>query len=218
MRRWISAAGLGLLVACRSAPDGDTQHLERIVVTPSEARRPIGQSQHFTATGYYAGGVTRNLTQRVEWTTSDPAVASAPNTKRDRSRIEPVAAGVVTVSASDPKTGVSSRTSGGDASFTVLGALERISLAPAAMKRRVGDAQRLTATGHYGGGATRNLTQHVIYRSDAANVAAAANPEGDKSRIDALAPGTATISAADPATGITTTASGGDATLTVLAR
>jgi uncharacterized protein YjdB len=204
------------LSSCWSS-EPDPTKLERITLAPKEARRSVGQAQHFTATGHYAGGVTRNLTQRVQYTSSDPAIARAANDKGDRSRIDALAAGAVTISAKDPTTGVTSTAGDGDAAFTVLGALERVTLAPATVKRPVGQAQRLTATGHYAGGATRNLTQHVVYRSSDPTVAGATNPDGDKSRIDALAAGSATISAEDPATGITSTGSGGDAVVTVIA-
>lgn len=205
------------LLGCRSEKSGTGKKLERITLAPRDARRSVGQVQHMTATGHYADGTTRNLTQHVEYTSSDPAVARAANAKGERSRIEAVGAGTATISATDPKTGVGSHASGADVTFTVLGALERITLAPSGVKRVVGQAQRLTATGHYAGGTTRNLTQHVTYRSSDANVAAAPNDAGDKSRVEAKSLGTATISAIDPATGITSSAGGGDATVDVIA-
>lgn len=213
---WVLVVLAAALASCRSAEPDPTQ-LERITLAPTEARRGVGEHQHFTATGHYPGGVTRNLTQRVEYTASDPRIARAANAKGDRSRIEALVPGTVTVSARDPKTGITSTASGGDAALVVLGTLERVTLAPAAVRRPVGQAQRLTATGHYAGGGTRNLTQHVRYRSSDPTVAAAANPDGDKSRIDALRPGTATIAAEHPPTGISSTASGGDAVVTVTA-
>jgi uncharacterized protein YjdB len=204
-----------LLAGCRSERRGDDGKLERITLAPREVRRAVGEAQHLTATGHYAGGTTRNLTQRVEYTSSDAAVARAPNTKGERSRIEAVGAGTATISATDPKTGISSRASGGDATVTVLGALERITLAPSGVKRIVGQTQRLTATGHYAGGVTRNLTQHLTFRSSDAGVAAVPNDDGDKSRVEKTGVGTATISAVDPKTGISSSAGGGDATFTV---
>lgn len=218
------AAAVAVLLAasiwtsCRSRPDEKSTRLERITLAPRQTRRPVGETQHFTATGHYADGTTRNLTQKVRYASSDPAVARASNAEGNRSRIEALAAGTVTITATDPKTGVSSRAGDGDASFTVLGALERLVLAPQAARRKVGDSQRLTAIGHYAGGVTRNLTQHVVYHSSDPAVAAAPNPDGDKSRIDALAPGSATISAVDSATGVTSTNGNGDATVTVAAK
>ena len=205
------------LVSCKWAPEGGGARLERVTLAPHEARRPVGHGQHFTVTGHYAGGTTRNLTQRVEYASSDPTIARAANAQGDRSRIDALAAGTVTISATDRTTGVSSHASGDDATFTVLGTLEGIILAPAAITRWVGQSQRLTATGHYAGGVTRNLTQHVVYRSSDLEIVAVPNADGDKSRIDAVGVGTATISAVDPASGITSGTGGGATTVTVTA-
>ncbi len=205
---------LACAVGCKSGPD-ESKRLESITLAPREARRSIGQGQHLTATGHYEGGETRNLTQHLQYASSDPKVATVDNAKGARSLVTAVGPGTAVISATDPKTGVSSHTGGGDATFVVLGALERITLAPSAVKRPVGQVQRLTATGHYAGGATRNLTQHVTYRSSDATVAAVPNAEGDKSRVETKSLGTATISAVDPATGITS-ADGGDVTVSVI--
>jgi uncharacterized protein YjdB len=213
----MAAVGTVALASCKSAPREDGARLERLTLTPTAARRSVGQVQHFTATGHYADGTTRNLTQRVTYASSDPAIARAANAKGNCSRIEALAAGTVTISATDPKTGIGSHASSGDATFTVLGALERVTLSPVASRRWVGQSQRLTATGHYAGGATRNLTQHVVYRSSDPTIAAAPNAAGDKSRVDALGGGPATMPAGDPARGIDTSAGGGDATVTVTA-
>jgi uncharacterized protein YjdB len=211
----VVAVVLAAVGACRSSSEGEKGRLERITVGPHEARRSVGDAQRFTATGHYAGGATRNLTQRVDWTSSDPAVASAANTKGDRSRIEAVAPGKVTISVKDPKTGIGSHAENGDATLVVLGKLERIVLTPSVVTRVAGQTQRLTATGHFAGGTTRNLTQHLDYRSSDPDVAAAPNADGDKSRIEIVGPGTATITAVDQATGVSSATGNGDATVTV---
>jgi uncharacterized protein YjdB len=118
----------------------------------------------------------------------------------------------------DPKSGIDSHASGDDATMTVLGKLERVTLTPAAVNRWVGQSQRLTATGHFAGGATRNLTQHVVYTSSDPAVVAAPNVDGDKSRVDALSIGSATISATDPESGISSSTLGGDARISVSAK
>lgn len=211
----VVAVALVAVAACRSSSEGENGRLERIAIGPHEARRAVGEAQRFTATGHYAGGATRNLTQRVDWTSSDAAVATAANTKGDRSRVEAVAPGTVIISVVDPKTGIGSHAASGDATLTVLGKLERIVLTPSTITRTIGQTQRLTATGHYAGGTTRNLTQHLAYSSSDPEVAAAPNADGDKSRIEIVGPGAATITAVDKATGVSSATSSGDATVTV---
>jgi hypothetical protein len=189
--------------------------LERIVLSPATATRAAGQVITYTATGFFGGGTTKNLTQRVNYHSSDEAVATAPNESGNKSRVTTVAPGQVTISATDPVTGVSTTSTGDDASLTVIGALERITLSPVTSTKSVGGFQRYTATGYFGGGVTQNLTQDLTYSSSNPAIASAPNTEGDKSRVDAVAPGTATISASHPTAGLSTTDTGDDATLTV---
>ncbi len=49
----------------------------------------VGETVQLTATGHLAEASAINLTQQVEYTSSDPAVAIADNTAGDRSRIVP---------------------------------------------------------------------------------------------------------------------------------
>jgi hypothetical protein len=100
-------------------------------------------------------------------------------------------------------------------SLTVIGALERITLSPVTASRSPGSLQRYTATGHFGGGITQNLTQDLVYSSSDPTVASAPNDEGDRSRVDALTPGTVTISATHPTAGVSTSDTADDAQLTV---
>ncbi len=189
--------------------------LERITLGPVTATRAGNQVITYTAIGHFGGGTTKNLTQQVTYQSSNETVAIAPNVAGNKSRIETLAPGTTTISATDTATGVTTTSTGDDATLTVIGALERIELGPATATRSPGGLQRYTAIGHFGGGVTQNLTQEVVYSSSDPGVASAPNTPGDRSRIDAVAPGTATISAAHPTAGITTTDTGDDAQLTV---
>jgi len=212
-----AVALIAVAIGSCQAADAASDRLERISLGPREVHRSVGQAQLFTAIGHYASGTTRNLTQKVEYVSSNPAIVRTPNAEGERSRVEAVSPGTVMISATDPKTGISSHDSGGDATMTVLGGLERLTLSPAAVNRWVGQSQRLTATGHYAGGKTRNLSQKVIYTSSDPAVVVAPNAEGDRSRVDAVSIGTATISAVDPESGISSSPLGGDARISVSA-
>jgi hypothetical protein len=189
--------------------------LERLTLSPVTATRAADQSITYTATGFFGGGTTKNLTQRVDYHTSDATIAAAPNLAGNKSRVDTLTPGQVTISATDPLTGISTTTTGDDATLTVIGALERITLSPLVATRSPGSAQRYTATGHFGGGVTQNLTQELLYSSSDPTVASAPNDAGDRSRVDALAPGATTISATHPTTGVSTTDTDDDAALTV---
>ena len=190
--------------------------LQRLTVSPSTATRSLGRSFSFTATGRDADGREINLTQQVEWVSSAESVAVAPNDPENRSRIDSVGLGTTTISAHDSVEGVTSTATGDDATFVVEGVLESLTLAAEQTQIPVNGVTQLTATGHLVGGATINLTQEVEYTSSDPTVAQADNPPGDRSRILALKPGTAVISARNPSTGIVT-APGATVTLTVVA-
>ena len=128
---------------------------------------------------------------------SDPTVVAAPNTPGNKGKVDTIAPGVATISASHPS-GITTTAGGNDATLTVSAAVTNllsISLSPTAATRAVGEFQNFTATGHYEGGGTANLTQQVVYVSSDPNVVSAPNTPGNKSHVDMVAPGTATISA-----------------------
>jgi uncharacterized protein YjdB len=213
--RTLSLVGFLVAGACWASPSHAAQ-LERITLGPSKASRAVGEAQHFTAMGHYSDGTSRNITQRLDYHSSDPTIARVNNAKPDRSRVEALAPGTVTITATDLTTGISTHASGDDATLAVVGALERITLAPSMINRPMGQTQRLTATAHYTGGVTRNVTQRLDYRSSNPEVAAVPNQKGDKSRVEIVGVGTAMISAVDPVSGITSSAGGGDASVTVM--
>lgn len=189
--------------------------LERIVVSPSAVTRSLGRSFQFTAVGNDADGRQINLTQRVDWVSSDEQVAVAPNDSTNRSRVDSVGLGTATIAAHDPLEGVTSTATGDDATFTVDGVLQSLTIFADVTQVPVNGVAHITATGHLVGGTTVNLTQEVEYTSSDPTVATAENAPGDRSRIVALKPGTAKISARNPGTGLQT-APGAEVTLTVV--
>jgi uncharacterized protein YjdB len=208
---WLAASG----PASYAQTPSPTPALVRLEVLPATFTLEVGKSKFYTVTGHFEGGATQNLTQQVVYASSDPAVAAAPNEDGEKSRIDALGPGTATISATHPPTGLTSTATGDDATLTVLGPLERITIGPAEATRAVGEFLFYTATGHFQGGGTQNFTQRVDYASSDPTVALAPNEPGQKSRVEAVGPGVAVISATDPVTGLSTTQSGDDATLTV---
>jgi uncharacterized protein YjdB len=62
---------------------------------------------------------TRNLTQHVVYHSSDVVIVAVPHLDGDKSRIDAVGVGTVTISAVDPTSGITSSTGGGAAAVTV---------------------------------------------------------------------------------------------------
>lgn len=190
-----------------STPGGDaTMHvlgvLEGITLTPAGTPLTIGESRFYTAIGNFAGGDTLNLTQEVDYASSNEAVAVAPNTQGVRSQVTAVGAGETTISASDPETGVVSN----GITLMVLGALQSITIVPESASRPIDEPIFYTATGNFAGGFTLNLTQEVEYSSSNEAVASALNVPGLKSRVDPVGEGETMITARDPESGVTSNA------------
>jgi len=172
--------------------------LERIELSPRQVNRAVGQHEDYQATGWFAGGVHHNVTDRLTYTTSDAAVAAPADDGATPSRVVPKAHGTVTVSACDPQSGVCS---GGDddATMIVLGGLQSIELGPhAEIAVGVGEILPLTATGRYADGRRKNLTRKVEWRVADARVA----EPGEHGVLIALAAGRTTVTAVDPKTGL----------------
>lgn len=189
--------------------------LKSIALTPDEAKNKtisVGEFANFTATGHYQNGTTKNLTQRVDYTSSDPTVAEAPNTEGNKGKVNGLKPGVVTITAVEPLSGISSNGSGGvNGHLTVQAALASIVLKPLEKNADVGEFITYTATGILADNtaqnpSTKNLTQKVVYASTNTTVAVCPNTEGNKSRCEAVGVGTAIITATDPITEISTTA------------
>jgi uncharacterized protein YjdB len=174
------------------------------VLTPHATTRRPSDRLGYTVTGWFTGGTTRNVTQRMVYASSDPAVALATNMPGNRSRVLAIAPGTATISATDPISGISTTDSGNDATMRVAGTLQYIVVTSNLRysSRFPGQSQRFTAIGYFSDDTTANLTQSCEWRSSDPTVAVATNPTGDRSRIDAVAPGHADR-CEDPASGRT---------------
>jgi hypothetical protein len=178
--------------------------LNSISLSPDEAKNKtisVGEFANFTATGHYQNGTTKNLTQRVDYTSSDPTVAEAPNTEGNKGKVNGLAPGVVTITAVEPLSGISSNDTGGvNGHLTVQAALVSIVLKPLDKNAAVGEFVTYTATGILADNtaenpSTKNLTQKVEYKSTNNSVAVCPNTEGNRSRCEAVGIGTAIITA-----------------------
>ena len=197
------ATGIGSADTDGNATVTVTWPLEKLVLTPHATTRQPGSYLGYTVTGWFTGGTTRNLTQRMVYASSNPAVAVATNMPGNRSRVVAVAPGTATISATDPISGISTTDSGNDATMRVAGTLLYVVVTSNLRysSRFPGQSQRFTANGYYSDGSYVNLTQECDWSSSNPSVAVATNPDGDRSRIDALSSGYAIIGCTDPLTG-----------------
>jgi hypothetical protein len=195
-------------------------NLVRIELKPVTKTISVGEFANYTATGHYDNAVTKNLTSKLTYASSDPTVAVATNSTEAgeaKSRVEAVKPGVVTISAEDPVSGISTLDTGGvSGTLTVQGAVVSLALKPLEKNAIVGDTVNYTATATLSDGNTRNMTQRVTYASSDTSVAICPNAPPNKGAVQAVGVGTAVITATDPETDITTEAAA-SGTLTVRA-
>lgn len=156
-----------------------------IVVAPATVRAASGDALQLAATGHFADG-DRDITGRVSWTTSDPAVA----TVAAGGHVTAKRAGSATISASwDPASG-SAMLVVSDAS------LSSIEVTFAAATLHPAQMQQYKALGHYSDASTQDLTAQATWSSSSPTVASVSDATGSKGLATALVPGATQIEAA----------------------
>jgi hypothetical protein len=185
-----------LLVAC--TPSSETPVVEVVEVTaasPVIARSTVVQLE---ATARLADGSVRSVTELVDWSSSDPAIARFGDAASP-GLMSAVGTGRVTLRAV-------LRGSGTAASVSLVvsdAALVSLSLTSPGPSLPLGLAQTFAATGTFANGTTQDLTAAVTWSSSAPAVAAISNTTGSRGVATTLAPGSTTISALHPASGVT---------------
>jgi len=188
--------------------------LVSLAVTPNSRTVDVGQTRSLTATGTFSSGTTRDLTQQIEWISSNPAVVQVSNEPGRRGRVTGVAPGTVRIAVRSTA-GVTSSDTGGDATVRVPAALVSLSIVPKELNVPVGFTVLLDANGLYSDDSVDDVTNDVTWVSSNPAVANVSDAEGSKGELTSLQDGTAIISIVDPATGISSMPSGGDALITV---
>lgn len=201
---FLTAAGLG---GC-----GTSNTLSAIAVSPTAPVVAPGAAQQLLVTAIFSNGMTVPLWTRVTWASSNPAVASVGT----NGLVTGIVEGTAVITATD--IGHPDIIHSVTVSVTKL---ISITIAPADATISAGTGTQFTATGNYtlssDGTPTAwsptwppDLTTLVSWVSASTSIALISNETGSQGIATAVSAGTTTITATDPATGIT-----GTATLTV---
>jgi len=159
--------------------------LQTIQVTPFAPRLPAGFTTFLRATGIYSDNTTQELTYRVSWSSSAPAVASVSA----YGELQPLTAGMATVTAN--YLGVS-----GTTAVTVSPAtLSSIAVTPNMGSVAIGMELPFAATGTFSDGTTMDVTPYVTWLSSNRTVADVANAWPYQGSAKGLAAGMCTITA-----------------------
>ena len=135
-----------------------------IALTPASPTITAGAQQQFTATGTFGGGRTADVTQRVDWSSSNNSVAILSGTTKGRATtLATGGGGTITVTATRAGGGVA-----GTAQLTVLpGRPNTMTVTPGNPTVGLGQRVPLTVTAHYDAGVNVDVTDQVTWSSDA---------------------------------------------------
>lgn len=138
--------------------------IESIEIDPSPAVvLTPGASSRFKAKARFSNGTERDVTNEVQWRTSNEAVATVGQTANDLGLVTAVSTGDATVVATDAVTLVQGRTL-----VFVRGAaaeLRALVVAPNPAAVAVGGTAQLTATGLFADGTSKDLSSAVTWSS-----------------------------------------------------
>ncbi|HEX6493871.1 MAG TPA: Ig-like domain-containing protein [Acidobacteriaceae bacterium] len=160
--------------------------LVSIAITPAIPSVPLGETQQFTATGTFADGTIQDLTNTVNWSSSDSTVATIGMTSPTRGVAQTLATGTTTISASSA--GVS-----GTTVLTVIPAVMiAIEVTPSPLSLAIGSTRQLSAIATYSDETTKDISSAATWTSsDGAIATVSAN-----GIVTAVASGSSTVSAA----------------------
>ena len=198
MKRVLLSIGfiyLGLLLGCgggasNNGNGGNAQPpvLQSIQVSPAGPSITLtvnaSNRQQFTATGQYSDGSSKDLTSSVTWSSSDTNVATIASSGLATGK----AVGSTTITATSGS--VSNK-----ATLIVTISLVSIAVTPATVSIAPATNQQFTATGTFTDGSIQNLTSQVTWNSSGAAVGSISNTEPTNGLVQALTPGTSTITA-----------------------
>lgn len=173
-----------ILTGCGGGSSHDappTPTLSSIRISTTSSIVPLGGAQSLSVTGTYSDGGTRDLTDKVTWTSSASNIATVSGL----GDVTGVSLGTATITATKESLSDSIGLTVGPA------ALAQISLSPSAPSIPANTAQQLVALGRYTDGSTREVNDLVTWSSSDLTKATIS----EKGIATALSGGTLTVTA-----------------------
>jgi uncharacterized protein YjdB len=192
-----------------SAADGQVivvGPMQSLEIKPTSAALALGASLNLKASAHFADyDKSVNVTTKVEWTSTDPSKVSVDRLGVARC----LSVGSVMISARDALSGVTSTASGKDALVRCGIPVVGVQVQPATLTVKVGKSKKVKAFLVYADNSKDEITKTVKWTSTNLAVATIDREEPNIGRVNGQASGTTTIVADDPATGLSSTGSGG---------
>jgi trimeric autotransporter adhesin len=159
-------------------------------VTPANPSIAKGLKSQFTAIGTYTDNSAQNLTSQVQWSSSDPTLATVSNALGYDGLAVGLGAGSATITA----------TLAGASASTVLtvtpATLVSIGVTPANPSIANGLTSQFIANGVYTDNSTQDLTAYVAWTSSDTTVASISNATASHGLVTGVSPGSVSIAAA----------------------
>jgi uncharacterized protein YjdB len=165
------------------------RNLQSITIDPVNSSIAAGTTLQLHATGHYKNKTTKNLTDKVTWSSSTASVANVSNAAGSQGLVTGGSAGATTITVTlNGRKGVST--------FTVTKAtLKSITLFPVNPFVAKGTTVQLGAKGNFSDGSIQDLTTQVSWSSANAGIAQVSNTSGTLGLVTGVAVGNTPIAA-----------------------
>jgi uncharacterized protein YjdB len=184
--------------------------LVSITTKPTTKNLEVGQTSQFKATALFLDDSTEDVTDEVEWFSSNPSIASVSNVPPTKGLVTPHAPGNVVITARDPDSGVQNT----DGAAVVRARVSHLSFDPPAVTIGKGIKYPLRVYANRVDGSRSNITEDVEYSVVPGGIIRVGT--GDAAGIvTPLENGVATVSAFDPKRQLSTASSGTSARVAV---
>ncbi len=162
--------------------------LTSISVLPSNGTVLTGSTHQFTATGTYSDGSSHDVTTTVNWSATPTTVVNIGNSPGNQGVAQALTTGSATVTAASGQVTA-------QAQLSVVALLTGITVSPSTASLLMGGNQQFTATGTYSDGSTQDLTATATWSSSQSAVLTVGNAPGTPGFAQAIANGSATVTA-----------------------
>jgi len=159
--------------------------LSTIQITPFSPHLPVGFTTYLQATGIFSDNTTQDITYLMNWSSSDPSVASVDQ----YGTLTPSKAGTVTI------TGYYLGVTGTNSVTVSSATLSSISITPANPTLSVQATKQLSALGTFSDGSAMDITFYVTWLSDNTQVANVANAYPIEGQVKGLSSGSCHVTA-----------------------
>jgi trimeric autotransporter adhesin len=163
-----------------------------LAISPRHAVIPLGQNKQLSVTGTLSDGSKIDLTQDVNWSSSNLSAAIVGNTPGQKGNVFSRAAGISLITIKDPISGIQETSKISVTSKELVSI--RIETEP---QIPLGTTLKLTAKGFYSDGSENEITESGDWSSGTPSVIAVMNQSGSKGRITTISLGESSITFTD---------------------